>query len=97
MAEHPILTLFFTECDSGKATERSLAVLYALIIAGGEHVSDGEWTRINQAAMRALGSTSHRILSDLKKLAWDMQDAAAVRQKAMAPPRETHLPPLTVQ
>lgn len=92
MAEHPILSLFLSEAESGKATARSLAVLYALIIAGSDHIIDGDWRRVNEAANAALGADI-RDRSGLKKIdrframAWAIHDAAGERQqstKAMA-------------
>lgn len=80
--EHPILTLFLTEAESGRATRRSLAVIYALLIAGADHIIQNEWTRVNTAIAAALGPTG---LSGVKKLAWDIHDATAIRQQAMRP------------
>jgi hypothetical protein len=91
--EHPILTLFLAEAESGKATRRSLAVLYALIIAGGDHITRGDWTRVNGAVTAALGLPG---LIGVKKLAWDIHDATAIRQQALLP-AATHDAPRAVQ
>ena len=88
MDEHPILTVFLAEAQSGKATARSLAVLYALIIAGADHIIDGDWRRVNDAANAALG-VDIRDRAGLKKIdrframAWAIHDAAAKRQQSI--------------
>lgn len=88
MAEHPILSLFLAEAESGKATARSLAVLYALIIAGGDHVHAGDWRRVNEAVNAALGFDSRdraglRKIDRFRQMAWAINDATAERQQAV--------------
>lgn len=91
--EHPILSLFLAEAESGKATKRSLAVIYALIIAGGDHIHAGDWRRVNEAVSDAFSLSG---LSTVKKLAWDIHDATATRQQAMQP-AISHRAPEAVQ
>ncbi len=88
MDEHPILTLFLSEAASGKATARSLAVLYALIIAGSDHIIDGDWRRVNEAANAALGFDSKdraglKKIDRFRAMAWTIHHKAAERQKAV--------------
>lgn len=80
--EHPILTLFFAEAESGKATRRSLAVVYALMIAGDDHIVRGDWSRVNRAISSVFGLPG---LARVKKMAWDIHDATAIRQQAQMP------------
>ncbi|TXN26872.1 hypothetical protein [Methylobacterium sp. WL19] len=99
--QHPVLTLFLAEAESGKATTRSLAVLYALIIAGGDHVLGGDWRRVNEAVNAALGfdlrcAADVRRVDRFRKMAWAIHDAAGERQ-AFAGPAISHRAPEAVQ
>jgi hypothetical protein len=78
-AEHPILTLFLAEAKSGKATKRSLAAIYALMIAGEDHIVRGDWTSVNGAIIALFGRAG---LASVKRMAWDIHNAAAIRQQA---------------
>lgn len=80
MSEHPIISLFLAEAESGRATNRSLAVLYALIIAGGDHVHHGDWIRVNEAVNAALGFRTPKQNDAFRRLAWSIVDATTERQ-----------------
>ena len=82
MSEHPILSLFLAEAESGRATARSLAVLYALILAGGEHVHRNDWIVVNQALYAALSFRSPKQFDAFRRTAWSIVDAADDRQQA---------------
>ncbi|WP_461220737.1 hypothetical protein [Methylobacterium sp. CM6247] len=95
------MTLFMAEAESGKATTRSLAVLYALIIAGGDHVLGGDWRRVNEAVNSALGfdlkcAADVRRVDRFRKLAWAIHDAAGERQTVVWPVT-SHRAPEAVQ
>jgi len=99
MSEHPILSLFLAEAESGRATTRSLAVLYALIIAGGEHVHAGDWRRVNDAANAALRLDTYRKIDRFRAQAWAIHDATAERQQLVlgASAANAHEAPRAVQ
>lgn len=99
MSEHPILSLFLAEAESGHATARSLAVLYALIIAGGDHVHRGDWIRVNEAVNAALGLDTCRKMDRFRVLAWSIHDATAARQQVVlgASAASAHEAPRAVQ
>ncbi|WP_342163014.1 hypothetical protein [Methylobacterium sp. SD21] len=83
MAEHPILSLFLAEAESGKATARSLAVLYALLMAAGEQIDPRDWRRINDAVSAALSFDTARKIDRFRKVAAEIDEAVALRQMTM--------------
>ncbi|MCJ2023276.1 hypothetical protein [Methylobacterium sp. J-067] len=62
MAEHPILSLFLGEAESGKAMAWSLAMLDALLPAAGEQIDPSDWRRINDPVNAVLSvDTAHKV------------------------------------
>ena len=75
--------LFWAEVSSAKATQRSLAVCYALLIAQdaarqerGEPPKQGWWRGINEAIAERLGQDTVQKSDAFRKVAWDIYGAA---------------------
>lgn len=95
MSEHPILSLYFAECESGTATQRSVAILYALIIAATPESLGSDWRTINEASNSAFGFSvpaDVRKVDRFRKMAWDIHDRAAGRQQATRPSVQHDMP-----
>lgn len=78
MSERPALSILWAEIDSGRATRRSLAVAYAMLIGGHDFKPDPSLGEAHEAMMRVLG-TDERGLDWVKKAGWAIYDAAVAR------------------
>lgn len=70
------LQLFRAEVASPKASHRSLAVCYALLISQHSPAPAGFWKPINDAVNERLGLKSFRQIDTFRKVAWLIVDAA---------------------
>lgn len=84
MREHPILSHFLAEADSGHATTRSLAAIYALILSGGDLFGEEDRATALAGAGNALGLTKPGHFDDFIQVAERMLDRAALRCRSSA-------------
>jgi CHASE1-domain containing sensor protein len=75
--------MFLAEAESGKATARSLAVLYALFLAAEEQIDSSDWRRINDAVNAALCLDTARKINRFRTVAAEIDEATALRQMTM--------------
>lgn len=80
MTEKPSMSILWAEINSGKATRRSLAVAYAMVIGGHDFQPDPALGEAHDAMMRAL-KTDARGLDAVKKAGWAIFDGAVARRR----------------
>lgn len=71
------LLLFVSEVTDPKATRRSLATIYALMIAGYVGAGSSFWTPINKALNARLSLNTPQEIDSFRKVGWAIHDRAA--------------------
>jgi len=90
--EAMLMTVLRGECETGKATQRSVAVIYAMLVAvRAQAGSTGVWVETHDIIRAAFGWDKGpemvRKLDPIKKMAWDIYEASArVQHRASATP-----------
>lgn len=81
------LGMLAVELGSGHATQRSIGVLYALLIATLDMEPD-TWSPVNAAIMTALDLPDVRSFDRLKRVGWSIHDSMVEVEKAARAERD---------
>lgn len=82
------LAMLACELGSGYATQRSVGVLYALLIGTLGDFDADTWSPINQAIMDALDLTDMKSFDRLKRIGWNLYDGMVEVEKEAVAARE---------
>jgi hypothetical protein len=80
--ENPALSILYVECASGKATRRSLAVAYAMVIGAWDADQSIDLQPVHEAMLNAAGMPDLIGLDTVKRQAWKIYEAAVKRRTA---------------
>lgn len=79
------LAIIRADIATGKATKRSLGVLYALVMAGASCEGKDFWRPLNDAIIGYGGGDRFAYLEGVKKIAWSIFEEVGRSAQAPAP------------